>query len=190
MGTEGRHGNGRDQEKEWIVAVAQGDLEALRHLYRSFERPLYSLGVRWLRDPELAEELVQEVILRVWRRAVNFGPDRGSAGSWIFGVARNVAADLSRSARRLPVPVPDPLPEQAQADDEDAALAAWQVERALQVLPEDQQLVIRLAYGRQMTHSEIAEHLGIPLGTVKTRMYKGLKRLAGELEKMGIDERT
>ncbi|HYY43944.1 MAG TPA: sigma-70 family RNA polymerase sigma factor [Actinomycetota bacterium] len=172
------------------MAVAQGDLEALRHLYRSFERPLYSLGVRWLRDPELAEELVQEVILRVWRRAVNFDPDRGSAGSWIFGVARNVAADLSRSARRLPVPVPDPLPEQAQADDEDAALAAWQVERALQVLPEDQQLVIRLAYGRQMTHSEIAEHLGIPLGTVKTRMYKGLKRLAGELEKMGIDERT
>src|SRR4051812_41372901 len=82
---------------ELVLAVARGDGNALRELYRAFERPLYTLGIRWLKDPELAEEMVQEVTLRIWRRASNFDPEKGASSSWIFGIARNVASDLARA---------------------------------------------------------------------------------------------
>src|SRR5918992_5540059 len=95
-------------ENELLLKVAQGDVDALRMLYRAFERPLFTLGIRWLNDPTLAEELVQEVTLRVWRRAAKFDPERGAAGSWIFGVARNVASDLARQRARNPIPVAEP----------------------------------------------------------------------------------
>ncbi|MDQ3951875.1 MAG: RNA polymerase subunit sigma-70, partial [Actinomycetota bacterium] len=80
----------RVDEDRLLQAVARGDVDALRALYRSFERPLYALGIRWLNDPKLAEELVQEVTLRVWRRAGRYDPERGAPSSWIFGIARNV----------------------------------------------------------------------------------------------------
>lgn len=179
--------NQRTAENELLQAVARGDVEALRELYRSFERPLYTLGARWLHDPKLAEELVQEVTIRIWRRASTFDPVRGAASSWIFGVARNVAADLARARRRDPIPVGDPLAER-EPWDEDAAWQGWQVAKALQRLPEEQQKVLELAYVLQMTQAEIARALNIPLGTVKTRTYHGLRRLRAVLIDMGTLE--
>ena len=178
----------RLEENKLLQAVARGDEDALRRLYRSFERPLYSLGMRWLHDPQLAEELVQEVTFRIWRRAKSFDEARGAAGSWIFGVARNVASDLARARGRNPVPVADP-PAREEPWDEDAAWQSWQLAQALRRLSIEQQKVMELVYVVQMTQAEAAEVLGIPLGTVKTRLYHGLRKLRRELEGMGfVDE--
>lgn len=177
----------RAEENELLLAVARGDVDALKKLYRIFERPLYSLGHRWLHDQGLAEELVQEVTVRIWRRAHNFDPSRGAAGAWIFGVARNVAADLARAQSRHPLPV-EHLPDGVEPWDEDSVWQSWQVARALRALPIEQQKVLQLAYVAQMTQSEIARTLAIPLGTVKTRIYQGLRRLRLVLIEMGIVE--
>jgi RNA polymerase sigma-70 factor (ECF subfamily) len=169
------------------VAVAGGDVEAMRELYRSFERPLYTLGRRWLRDPSLAEELVQEVTIRIWRRAKSFDPARGAAGSWIFGVARNVAADLANARSKAPIPVEDSHAV-AEPWDEEASWTAWQVSQAIKSLPLDQQKVVELAYVVQMTQVEIAQTLDVPLGTVKTRLYSALRKLRSSLEELGMGE--
>jgi RNA polymerase sigma-70 factor (ECF subfamily) len=175
----------RVDEDRLLQAVARGDVDALRALYRSFERPLYALGIRWLHDPKLAEELVQEVTLRVWRRAGRYDPGRGASSSWIFGIARNVAADLARARARAPVPVAEPG-EQTAPWDEDRAWTAWEVARAVAELPEDQRRVVEMAYANQMTQSEIAVELGIPLGTVKTRLYTALRKLRAIFAERGI----
>lgn len=175
----------RVDEDQLLLAVAHGDVDALRALYRSFERPLYALGIRWLNDPKLAEELVQEVTLRVWRRAGRFDPERGASSSWIFGIARNVAADLARARARAPVPVAE-TPGQTAPWDEERAWTAWEVARAVAQLPEDQRRVVELAYSNQMTQSEIAAELGIPLGTVKTRLYAGLRKLRAIFVERGL----
>jgi RNA polymerase sigma-70 factor, ECF subfamily len=178
----------RASENDALLAVARGDVEALRTLYRAFERPLYTLGMRWLNDADLAEELVQEVTLRIWRRASNFDPARGAAGSWIFGIARNVASDLARSRARDPIPMAEPRPEATAPWDEDAAWQSWQIAGALRTLPIEQQKVLELAYVHQFTQSEIAQALKIPLGTVKTRLYHALRKLRGIFIEMGIVE--
>ncbi len=176
------------REERLLEAVGRGDEVALRELYRLFERPLYTLGVRWLGDPKLAEELVQEVTLRVWRAAAGYKPERGAASSWIFGIARNVALDLGRARGRRPVPVAEPRVDAPAPWDEDSAWQAWQIAKALRQLSPDQQKVVELAYVREYTQSEIASALGIPLGTVKTRLYQALRKLRPIMIGMGIVE--
>jgi RNA polymerase sigma factor (sigma-70 family) len=179
----------RRQEADLLQAVAGGDVEALRELYRGFERPLYTLGRRWLQDPNLAEELVQEVSIRIWKRAKSFDPAKGAAGSWIFGVARNVASDLANARKKAPIPVEDSHAV-AEAWNEDNAWTAWQVSRAVKDLPLDQQKVVELAYVLQMTQVEIAETLDVPLGTVKTRLYSALRKLKTSLAELNASEVT
>ncbi|MGH2751755.1 MAG: RNA polymerase sigma factor [Actinomycetota bacterium] len=180
----------RRLEGDLLEAVARGDEEALRQLYRAFERPLYTLGMRWLHDQALAEELVQEVTLRIWRRASNFDPSKGAAGSWIFGVARNVASDLGRARQRTPTPVQDPVvPLVTEPWNEESSWQQWQIATAVQHLPIEQQRIIHLAYVLQFTQSEIARALDIPLGTVKTRLYQGLRTLRPVFAELGITER-
>jgi RNA polymerase sigma-70 factor (ECF subfamily) len=178
----------RADEDNLLLAVARGDVAALRDLYRAFEKPLFTLGMRWLQDAELAGELVQEVTVRIWRRASAFDPARGASSSWIFGIARNVAADLARTRGKNPIPVAEPRSGEAEPWDQDSAWEGWQVAKALRTLPPEQQRAVELAYVQQYTHSEIAAELGIPLGTVKTRLYTGLKKLRSELIALGVLE--
>lgn len=188
MGTRAEAGSAqREDEARLLVEVGRGDVDALRALYRAFEKPLYNLGVRWLNDAALAQELVQEVTLRVWRRASVFDPSRGAAGSWIFGIARNVASDLARARGRAPTPVGNPASQSAPWD-EDSAWRQWQIAKAVQCLPIERQQILQLAYVHQFTQSEIARALGIPLGTVKTRLYQGLRQLRELLIEMEIVE--
>ena len=175
----------RAREVELLLAVASGDTAALRELYRGFERPLYSLAMRWLRDPDLAEELVQEVTIRVWKRAKSYDPERGAPSSWIFGTARNVASDLAKAAAKRPTPVEE-IREESTPWDEEASWTSWQVEQALKSLPPDQRKVVEMAFVLQMTQSEISESLHIPLGTVKTRLYAGLKKARVALAEIGL----
>lgn len=177
----------RKRQAALLLAVARGSEAALSDLYDGFERPLYSLGIRWLGDAGLAEELVQEVMIRIWRRASTFDGARGSASSWIFGVARNIATDLARARNRYPVPVHE-LPDGGRAWDDDAAWQGWQVAEALGTLPAEQQEVLELAFVNQLTHSEISRSLHVPLGTVKTRMYVGIRKLRTTMVDIGIIE--
>lgn len=186
--TERAHQEGLpERQRDLILAVAGGDDGALGELYDLFERPLFSLGIRWLRDADLAEELVQEVIVRVWKGAGTFDPVKGQASSWIFGVARNCATDLLRAKARRPVPT-ETIESDKDAWDEDAAWRGWQIAQALSSLPAEQQQVVELAFINQCTHAEIARSLDVPLGTVKTRMYAGLKKLRDALTEVGIVE--
>ncbi|MPZ91122.1 MAG: sigma-70 family RNA polymerase sigma factor [Actinobacteria bacterium] len=179
----------RHREGDLLEGIARGDQAALRQLYRAFERPLYTLGIRWLHDQALSEELVQEVTLRIWRRASSFDPSKGAASSWIFGIARNVASDLGRARQRVPTPVGDlVVPTGSEPWDEESSWQQWQVATAIQNLPVEQQRIIHLAYVLQFTQSEIAKALDIPLGTVKTRLYQGLRALRPMLSELGITE--
>ncbi len=177
-----------DRETQLLLEVAQGNASSMRELYRSFERPLYALGVRWYGDRSLAEELVQEVTLRVWRKAKTFDAKKGTGSSWIFAIARNAATDLARAKKRQPVPSSE-MPEVDRAPwDDEAAWQAWEVTKAVRSLPPDQQKVIELAYVHQYTYAEIAEALGIPIGTAKTRLHRGLAKLSRILVDTGAME--
>src|SRR5215472_9660686 len=159
------------EEAALLTAVGRGDRDrALPELYRRYERRLFGLGIRLLGDSGLAEELVQETFLRVWRTAGRFDTGRGSAAAFIFTIARRLAIDLWRRPSSRPV--------EAAADtwavgDEtfERLLLQLSVREALDSLPPAHREILELCYHAGMTQSEVASRLGIPLGTVKSRTY-------------------
>jgi RNA polymerase sigma-70 factor (ECF subfamily) len=166
-----------------IERVADGDRRAFDELYRRYARPVLGLALRRLGDRGRAEDATQEAFVAIWRSARTFDAVRGRGAPWLYAVARNAITD---GYRRTPSPVseledragnePDP------AGEAEASWTAWRVHRALEVLPEHERPVIELAYWRGFSQNEIAERLGIPLGTVKTRTRSALARLADALE--------
>lgn len=170
-------------DSELIERVAEGDHWAFEELYRRYVRAVLGLALRRLGDRGRAEDAAQEAFVAIWRSARTYDRGRGTGAPWLYAVARNAITD---GLRRLPEPAveledgpgnaPDP------ADRADASWTAWRVHRALQVLPEHERPVIELAYWRGLSQSEIADVLGIPLGTVKTRTRSALGRLADALE--------
>ncbi len=175
-------------EEALLVAVGAGDELALRDLYRSFEHPLFGMGLRWYGDRDLAEELVQEVTVRIWRKASTYDPEKGTASAWIFGVARNVATDLARARARRPTPLGGVVSDERNPWDEDGAWRCWEIAKAVKTLPSAQQEVVRLAFHEEYTQSEIAASLKIPLGTVKTRVRLALSKLESQLIDAGVLE--
>jgi len=132
-----------------------------------------------------AEELAQETMVTLWRRAASFDPARAAASTWIFTIARNLRIDLARKEGR-PAPVDDPAFEPPPPQAPDAALVAAEdgerIRLAMETLSADQAQAIRLAFFSDMTHSEIADSLGLPLGTVKSRLRLAMARLRARLE--------
>jgi RNA polymerase sigma-70 factor (ECF subfamily) len=168
---------------ELIVRIGWGDREAFDVLYRRFARPVLGLALHRLGDRGRAEDAVQETFAKVWRRAVTYRPERGPGAPWLYGVARHAIADQGRS-RVEPV---SEAPE--TADDEpgppervESEWVSWRVHRAVDTLPPDERMLIELAYWKGLSQSEIADRLGIPLGTVKTRTRRTLARLAALLD--------
>jgi RNA polymerase sigma-70 factor (ECF subfamily) len=168
---------------ELITRVGDGDRNAFDVLYRRYARPVFGLALRRLGDRGRAEDAVQETFASIWRAAGSYKPERGPGAPWLYAVARNAIVDNGRSRREPPV---DRVEEEADdvtpADRAEAGWVAWRVHRSLAELPENERVVIELAYWRGRSQSEIAELLGIPLGTVKTRTRTGLARLADVLE--------
>jgi RNA polymerase sigma-70 factor (ECF subfamily) len=166
-----------------IARVAQGDRPAFEELYRRYARAVLGLALRRLGDRGRAEDAAQDAFVAIWRSARTYDPNRGRGAPWLYAVARNAITD---GLRRTPEPaaeVPDgPGSEPDPADRAESSWTAWQVHRALEVLPDHERPVIELAYWRGLSQSEIATHLGIPLGTVKTRTRSALARLADVLE--------
>jgi RNA polymerase sigma-70 factor (ECF subfamily) len=172
-----------------VALVARGDETALGELYDRVGRVAYGIAFRILRDDRLAEDAVQEGFLAVWRAAATFRPERAKASTWIVTLVHRRAVDLvRREERRRAEPLDaDERPEVADPAGS-AADAAWlgferdRVQAALRQLPDGQREAIELAYYGGYSQSELAERLGVPLGTVKSRMFAGLARLREVLD--------
>jgi RNA polymerase sigma-70 factor (ECF subfamily) len=141
------------------------------------------LALRRLGDRGRAEDATQEAFVAIWRSARTFDAVRGRGAPWLYAVARNAITDgYRRTPSRVSELEDGPGNEPDPADEAEATWTAWRVHRALEVLPEHERPVIELAYWRGFSQSEIADQLGIPLGTVKTRTRSALGRLADALE--------
>jgi RNA polymerase sigma-70 factor, ECF subfamily len=172
--------------------VAAGDKNAaLEELYRRYERRMYVFGLRLLGDRGLAEELVQECFLRLWRTADRFDACRGNVAAYLFMLARSIASDLLRRPSSRPF-----VPERAEVGDRataapdatDSMLTRLVVDQAMSSLSPQHREVLALSYDGDLTQSAIAAILGIPLGTVKTRSYFALRGLKLALAERGIHE--
>jgi RNA polymerase sigma-70 factor, ECF subfamily len=166
-----------------IRRVARRDAEAFEVLYRRYARPVFGLALRRLGDRMRAEDAVQETFAAVWRSARTYRPDRGAGAPWLYTVARNAIVDRSRNRSEPPAEVPEKASgEPGPAERAETSYVAWRVHRALEGLGDNERDVIELAYYGELSQSEIADFLGIPLGTVKTRTRAGLGHLADLLE--------
>jgi RNA polymerase sigma-70 factor, ECF subfamily len=166
-----------------IVRAGHGERGALEQLYQRYARSVLGLALRRLGDRGRAEDAVQETFASVWRSARSYRPERGPGAPWLYAVARNAIADGGRKRVEPPTDPPD-LPSLDRGPDERAEQewVSWRVHRALEELPVHEREVISLAYWSGLSQSEVAEFLGIPLGTVKTRTRAALARLADLLE--------
>jgi len=179
-------------DRELLRAIARRDTDALVALYDRYNRLAFGLAYRILGDAFVAEEVVQDAFMSVWRNAASYDFARGNVRSWLLTIVRNRAidqlrgrfgrsqsdVDLDALAPVLAVPdLSDEVLTNIQASDARAALPA---------VPEEQRIVIELAYFEGLTHVEIAERLGIPLGTVKSRLRLGLQKLHDLLVSTGV----
>ncbi len=176
---------------EAVVALAaRSDDSALAELYDRFGRVVYGLALRMLRDRALAEDAVQDVFLDVWRIAHRFLPERAKASTWILTLAHRRSVDIVRREERRRADALELAPEPVgNASDENAWLRfeRERVQNALKQLSDPQREALELAYYGGFTQSELAERLGQPVGTIKSRMFTGLARLRellGEAEEM------
>jgi RNA polymerase sigma-70 factor (ECF subfamily) len=168
---------------ELISRAADGDRGAFEVLYARYARPVFGLALRRLGDRGRAEDAVQETFASIWRAARSYRPERGPGAPWLYAVARNAITDRGRARTEPPAEVPDePSQEAGPPERVEASWTAWRVHRAMEELSANERSVIELAYWSGLSQSEIAEFLGIPLGTVKTRTRAALARLADLLD--------
>ena len=164
-----------------VALIARSDEQALAELYDRFGRVAYGLARRILRDESLAEDAVQDAFLTAWRRADTFMPERAKASTWLLTLVHRRAVDLvRREERRRAEPIDDTAEAPAAGTAEEVVWLRFERERvqaALRQLPDQQREALELAYYGGFTQSELAERLGQPIGTIKSRMFSGLGRL-------------
>ena len=163
-----------------LAAVAGGDHEALGELYDRFGRVAYGLAIRVLRDHGLAEDAVADAFLSVWRSAGRFDARRGSAKNWILTLVHRRAVDLVQRSERQHR-VEEAVVERSEASAADTAELndeRARVQKALAALPAKQRAALELSYYAGYTQAQIALELDLPVGTVKSQVFNGLKRLA------------
>ena len=163
-----------------------GDPDAVRLVYRAYGGLVYAVAYRVLQDAGLAEDATQQAFVKAWRAADGLDENREMA-PWLATIARRAAIDLQRSeASRSADPIDSAAPGDpaltTQPQSAEALHGVWEVRRALDGLPPDEQEVIRLQHFEGLTHTEIAERLQLPAGTVKSRSFRAHKRLAAQLE--------
>lgn len=178
-------------DAEVIALIAARDSRALEVLYDRYSRIVYSFSLRIVADPQLAEEILQEVFFRVWQQGAGFQSTRGSLITWLLSITHNLSIDEVRKRNRRPKRANSEDPELVLSSIADEGMSiedeVWisgvrtAIAAALLQLPKEQADVIELAYFRGLTQREIAETLKQPLGTVKTRMRLGLQKLREQL---------
>jgi RNA polymerase sigma-70 factor (ECF subfamily) len=168
------------------------DEAAIRAAYSAHGGEMFGFATRSLGDAGLAEEAVQETFLRAWRAADRFDEQLGSLRTWLFSILRHVMIDFARARSARPpladAPIEHPSAPPEPEDHFDRALVAWQIEEALRRIGEDHRRVLVETYFRGRPYKEVAEELGIPEGTVKSRVYYALRAVRLALEEMGWDE--
>jgi RNA polymerase sigma-70 factor (ECF subfamily) len=173
-----------DEDRELVRRMSAGDTKALTQFYERWSRPVYALVAHLVRDPDDADDVVEDAFYQAWRQASRYEPTRGAVSTWIVTIARSRALDRLRSRRRLreepltPVTLLDELTDGVSPDpaaDAEEAERRERVAEALRALPAEQREVLELAYYGGLSQTEIADRTGQPLGTVKTRT-----RLAGQ----------
>ena len=175
------------EEARLVAQIAAGDAGApVAELYRRYGKRLYRFGMHQLGDSGLAEEMVQECFMRLWRGAGRFDASRGSVGGYLFVIARNSAADIRKRPSSRPLLPVDEARMPPTPDDTDQILDSLVVHEALDALSPAHGQVLRLAQDEGLTQSQIAERLGLPLGTVKTRMFYGMQALRNALAERGF----
>jgi RNA polymerase sigma-70 factor, ECF subfamily len=158
-----------DSDGELLCRIAEQDLEAFDILYGRYARPVYGLALRRLRDRGRAEDATRQAFAAIWRSAATYVPEPGGGVRWLFTVARNEIVDHASR---------EPGPESVTED----GWRAFRVHAAVAELPERERVPLELAYWEGRSRSEIAELLGLPLGTVDTRTRSALARLAVRLQ--------
>lgn len=163
------------------------DPTSVEELHAAYGGALYVYAVRRLGDREAAEEVVQDTLLRAWRAGDRFDPARGSMGAWLFGIARNLVTDRHRRRAARPRTVRPIVDGDAPLTDGDVdrAIETWQLADGLARLSTDHREAILLVHYQGLTVAETAERLGVPVGTVKSRVYYGLRALRLSLEEAG-----
>jgi RNA polymerase sigma factor (sigma-70 family) len=168
-------------DADLVARFAAGDEEAVRVVYQRYAGAVLTVALKVLGNRGLAEEAVQATMLKAWRAAGSFDPSRELA-PWLYTIARRVSIDIYRRERRTDVPT--------ELDDDQLAVfplsfertwEAWEVRTALGRLPPDEREVVRLSHVERLTHSEIADRLAVPIGTVKSRSARAHRRLASLL---------
>jgi RNA polymerase sigma-70 factor (ECF subfamily) len=173
------------QKTQWLLAVRdQRDKAAFGQLFDHFAPRLKGFVMRSGATPALAEEVVQDVMLTIWRKAAQFDPHKADASAWIYQIARNRHIDFVRKESR---PVPDELKGEADSAQDASQIVALEQEarhlkQAISELPPDQKDMIEKAFIGDLSHQQISSETGLPLGTVKSRIRLGLGRLRKELE--------
>ena len=170
-------------ELELLQRIQQGDEEALVALHARYAGLVYSVALRVLNDTMAAEEVTQDAFMRLWHRAETFDPARGTFVPWLLTITRRLAIDTQRRQKRDPLSAPVLIDDDPEAwenalpvDERETADRRLLLE-AVAALPDEQRQPIALAYFYGMSHSQIAEHLSLPLGTVKTRLRLGMTKL-------------
>lgn len=176
----------REQLSQWLAAIAAGDHGAFKQLYAATSAHLYALQLRILHNRERAQDALQETYISVWNKANSYAPERGAPLTWLLSIARYRALDMVRR-QRPEVPLPE-SPDMAATwlEDENALDPAAESENlesldavqiCLKTLEPQQRQSVLLAYYEGLTHQELSQRLGAPLGTVKSWIRRGLTRL-------------
>ena len=170
-------------DEQLLAKVAAGDEPALTTLYERYRGLAFSLALRVVGDSARAEDVVQDAFLSVWRKAASYAPGRGSARTWLSSIVRNRAIDVVRATRERAVADDEELllgihdPSPAVFDQVAASIDGETTRAALRELPAEQRQAVAMAYFVGLSHSEIATHTGLPLGTVKSRVRLGVQRM-------------
>lgn len=182
---------------ELCALATSGDGRALEELYDRYARAVMALALRMLSEPAAAEELTQEVFFRAWKQAGAYDTSRGTFVTWLLSITHNMAIDELRKRQRRPqrADLEDPAETLAAVEDGERSVEelAWlgalrdEVAGALRCLPEAQRRPIELAYYRGLSQREVALALDVPLGTIKTRMRLGMRKLREELEARKVE---
>ena len=177
--------SGAEMSNLLALIANERDIDAFRGIFSHFAPRIKAFVMRGAMDTQMAEDIVQETMTSVWLKAGQFDPNKAAASTWIFTIARNAKIDLLRKTKR-PEPINEDLnlvPDAAPQADEivDLQENAKRLQKYLEALPEEQKQVVRLAFYEEKTHSEIAEVLKLPLGTVKSRIRLAINRMRSEL---------